>query len=146
MREPTAQSTKTAPLLHLFNKNRASTVAFEADVLTVWAKSGRITHTVKAEEIREVKLRKLPLLGHLTVRTKQGRTITVGGLEPSTSERLHTQLHDRVEELLNDEAAKKALAIGPEITSLKDSITESLAPDRYIRRSHAVTMTIAMKD
>ena len=140
---PTPQSAKTVPLAHLFNRNRASTVAFEEDVLTVWAKSGRIAHTIPAEEIREVKLRKLPLLGQLTVRTKLGRTITVGGLERSTSERLHEQLHGRVEELLNDEAARKVSTLGPEITSLKDSITESLSPGWYIRRSRTVNMTTA---
>ena len=143
MPESTFESTKTAPLLHLFNKNRASTVAFESDVLTVWAKSGRIADTLKAEEIQEVKLRKLPLLGQLTVRTKQGRTITVGGLQRSTSETLHQQLHDRVEELLNDEAARKVISLGPEIINLKDSVSASLTPDRYIRRSHTVNMTIA---
>ena len=49
------QSTKTAPLLHLFNRDRASTVAFEDDVLTVWDKSGRIAHTVRADEIGKPK-------------------------------------------------------------------------------------------
>ena len=142
MTEPIPKSTKTAPLLHLFNRNRASTVAFESDVLTVWAKSGRIAQTLKAEEIMEVKLRKLPLLGQLTVRTKQGRTITVGGLERSSSERLHRQLNDRVEELLNDEAARKAISRTPEIINLKGSVSASLTPDRYTRRSHTVNMTI----
>ena len=79
------QSTRTAPLLHLFNKNRASSVAFEADVLTVWAKSGRIAHTIPAEETGEVNLLEMPFLGQLTFHTKLGRTIAVGGLERSTS-------------------------------------------------------------
>ena len=108
MPEATSQSAKISPLLDLFNRNRASTVAFEADVLTVWVESGRIAHTIPADEIKEVKLRNFPLLSQLTVQTKQGRTITVGGLERSTSERFHQQLHGRVEELLNDKAARKA--------------------------------------
>ena len=58
--EAPANSAKTAPLLHLFNRNRASAVTFEADVLTVWAKSGRIAHTIPVDEITDVKLRKLP--------------------------------------------------------------------------------------
>ena len=139
---PIAQSAKTAPLLHLFNRNRASTVAFENDVLTVWAKSGLIAHTIPADEIMEVKLRKLPLLAQLVVRTKQGRTITVGGLDRATSETLHTQLNDRVEELLNDEAARKAISLAPEIINLKDSVSASLTPDSYTRRLHTVNMTI----
>ena len=143
MKESYRSSTKTTPLLHLFNKNRASTVAFESDVLTVWAKSGRITQTLEVEEIMEVKLRKLPLLGQLTVQTKQGRTITVSGLERSSSERLYTQLNDRVEELLNDEAARKAISLAPEIINLKDSVSASLSSDRYTRRSHTVNMTVA---
>ena len=86
MSQRASQSSKTAPLLHLFNRNKASTVRFEDDVLTVWAKSGRITQSVKADEIQEVKLRKLPLVTLLTVLTKQGRTVAVSGLERSTSE------------------------------------------------------------
>ena len=78
-------STKTAPLLHLFNRNRASTVAFENDVLTVWAKSGRIAHTISVEQIEEVLLQKQAVVNQLTVHTNFGRTITVGGRECSTS-------------------------------------------------------------
>ena len=141
MRDSESQSTKTAPLLHLFNQNKASTVRFEDDVLTVCAKSGRIAQSVNADEIREIKLQKLPLVTRLTVLTKQGRTVTVSGLERSTSERLHSQVQNRVEEILNDEAARKATILGPRITDLRDSITAYLAPDRFIRRSHASHMT-----
>ena len=123
MNDPASQSSKTAPLLHLFNQNRASTVRFEDDVLTVWAKSGRIAQSVNIDEIREVKLQKLPLVTRLTVLTKQGRTVTVSGLERSTSERLHSQVKSRVEEMLNDKAARKATTLGPRITDLRDSIT-----------------------
>ena len=119
MRDSESQSTKTAPLLHLFNQNKASTVRFEDDVLTVCAKSGRIAQSVNADEIREIKLQKLPLVTRLTVLTKQGRTVTVSGLERSTSERLHSQVQNRVEEILNDEAARKATILGPRITDLK---------------------------
>ncbi len=141
MSQRASQSSKTAPLLHLFNRNKASNVRFEDDVLTVWAKSGRIAQSVRADEIREVNLQKLPLISRLTVFTKQGRTITVGGLERGTSERLHSQLHSRVEEILNDEATRKANTLGPQITDLRDSITSYLAPHRFIRRSHATDMT-----
>ena len=139
MPESTSHSTKTAPLLHLLNRDGASTVAFENDVLTVWTKSGRMAHTVRADEIGEVELRKLPFLNQLTVRTKQGRTISVGGLERGTSERLHR----RVENTLNEAAARKATAVTPQIFSLRDHITTSLTPDRYIRRSHAEAMALA---
>ena len=77
--------------------------------------------------------------------TKQGQTITVGGLERSTSESLHSQLHSRVEEILNDVAAKKAIILGPEITDLRDAITSHLAPDRYLRRSHTAGMTPSVR-
>ena len=72
------QSSKTAPLLYLFNRNRASTVRFEDAALTVWAKSGRIAQSVRADEVQEVKLRKLPLINRLTVLTKQGQATTLG--------------------------------------------------------------------
>ena len=121
-------------------------LAFGADVLTVWAKSGRIAHTVRADEILEVELRKLPLLSQLTVLTKLGRTITVNGLERGTSERLHSQLQTRVEEILNDEATRKASALGPRITDLRNSITSFLAPDRFIRHSRAAYMTRSTKE
>ena len=139
-------STKTAPLLHLFNRNRASTVAFENDVLTVWAKSGRIAHTISVEQIEEVLLQKQAVVNQLTVRTKPGRTITVNGLERGTSEKLHSQLQNRVEEILNDEATRKATALSPRITDLRDSITSFLAPDRFIRHSHAAHMTRCTKE
>ena len=141
MSQRASQSSKTAPLLHLFNRNKAATVRFEDDILTVWAKSGRIAQSVRADEIREVKFQKLPLLSRLTVLTKQGRTITVNGLERSTSERLHSQLQNRVEEILNDEAAIKATTLGPWIADLRDSIASQLTPDQFIRRSHAADMT-----
>ena len=141
MSQRASQSSKTAPLLHLFNRNKAATVRFEDDILTVWAKSGRIAQSVRADEIREVKFQKLPLLSRLTVLTKQGRTITVNGLERSTSERLHSQLQNRVEEILNDEAAMKATTLGPRIADLRDSIASHLTPDQYIRRCHAADMT-----
>ena len=96
---------------------------------------------MRADEIREVKFQKLPLLSRLTVLTKQGRTITVNGLERSTSERLHSQLQNRVEEILNDEAAIKATTLGPWIADLRDSIASQLTPDQFIRRSHAADMT-----
>ena len=141
MSQRASQSSKTAPLLHLFNRNKASTVRFEDDVLTVWAKSGRITQSVKADEIQEVKLRKLPLVTLLTVLTKQGRTVAVSGLERSTSKWLDSQVQNRVEEIINNEAARKATTLGPRITDLRDSITAYLAPYRFIRRSHASYMT-----
>ena len=79
MKESYRSSTKTAPLLHLFNKNRASTVAFENDALTVWAKSGLITHAIPADEIMEVKLRKLPLLANSPFRpSKDGPSPSAG--------------------------------------------------------------------
>ena len=54
MSQRASPSSKTAPLLHLFNRNKASNVRFEDDVLTVRAKSGRIVHTVSADEIQTV--------------------------------------------------------------------------------------------
>ena len=141
MSQRASQSSKTAPLLHLFNRNKAATVRFEDDILTVWAKSGRIAQSVRADEIREVKFQKLPLLSRLTVLTKQGRTITVNGLERSTSERLHSQLQNRVEEILNNEAAMKTATLGPRIADLRDSIASHLTPDQFIRCSHAADMT-----
>ena len=53
-------STNTALLPHLFNRNRETSVSTEGDVLTVWAKSGQVVHTIRADEINEVNPRKLP--------------------------------------------------------------------------------------
>ena len=136
MKKPPEQ-TRTAPLLHLFNRNKASIVRFEDDILTVWAKSGRITQSVRADQIEEVQLQKQTLVNQLTVLTKQGRTITVNGLGRSSSTTLHTRLHRRVEELLDDEATEKAKAIAPEIIALRDSFQALLTAGRYVRWSHA---------
>ena len=46
-----------------------------------------------------------------------------------------------MEEILNNEAARKATTLGPRITDLRDSITAYLAPYRFIRRSHVSYMT-----
>ena len=115
MNKTTATSTKTVPLLHLLNQSRASAVRFEKDLLHLAAKNGSTVETVEATEISEVQLRKLPLLNRLTVLTKQGRTITVNGLDRNSSQALYTTLWVRVNELLNDEAAAKARALAPEI-------------------------------
>ena len=141
MRNPAPQESKTAPLLHLFNRNKASTVKFEDDILTVWAKSGRIAQSVNADQIKEVQLQRQTLVNQLTILTKQGRTISVNGLDRSSSTALHSQLSNRVEEILNDEAVRTAVPLGPEIKSLRDSMSASLTPDRYFRSSHAAAMT-----
>ena len=104
MRQPDSLSTKTAPLLQLFNKNEASTVSFQDDTLTILAKSGRVAHSLRVSEIEEVQFQKLPLLTRLTVSTKRGQAITVNGLQRGTSDRLYAQLSRRVERVLDDEA------------------------------------------
>ena len=121
MRDTNPRSTITAPLLHLFNRNKAASVTFENDTLTVHTKSGRIAHTVNADQIEQVHLWKLLLLTRLTVLTQLDQAITVNGLYPSTTQSLYDQLWARVDELRNDEAAAKAHALTPEIFSIKDS-------------------------
>ena len=74
-------STLSRTPAYLLNRNKAATVRFEDDVLTVWAKSGHIAQSVKAVEKWKVQLQKLPLISRLTVLTKQGQAITVSGLE-----------------------------------------------------------------
>ena len=144
MRDTILRSTKTAPLLHLFNRNKAASVSFENDTLTVYTKSGRITHTVNADQIKEVHLQKLVPLNRLTVRTQLDQAITINGLYPSTSRSLYGQLWARVDELLNDKAAAKANALKPEIFFVRDSLTALLTPDRYIRRSQVIEMQEAV--
>ena len=134
MNKTTATSTKTLPLLHLLNQSRASAVRFEKDLLHLAAKNGSTVETVEATEIREVQLRKLPLLNRLTVLTKQGRTITVNGLDRNSSQALHTTLWARVDELLNEEAAAKARALTPEIASLQETITSLLTHEQVRTR------------
>ena len=86
-------STLSRTPAYLLNRNKASTVRFEDDVLTVWAKSGHIAQSVKAVEKWKVQLQKLPLISRLTVLTKQGQAITVSGLETEPPESLLSQLH-----------------------------------------------------
>ena len=145
MNKTTATSTKTVPLLHLLNQSRASAVRFEKDLLHLAAKNGSTVETVEATEISEVQLRKLPLLNRLTVLTKQGRTITVNGLDRNSSQALYTTLWVRVNELLNDEAAAKARALAPEIADLQETITSLLTPEHYIRHSQAQEATDAVQ-
>ena len=145
MNKTTATSTKTLPLLHLLNQSRASAVRFEKDLLHLTAKNGSTVETVEATEIREVQLRKLPLLNRLTVLTKQGRTITVNGLDRNSSQALHTTLWARVDELLNEEAAAKARALAPEIAGLQETITSLLTPKHYVRHSQAQEATDAVQ-
>ena len=140
MRQPDSLSSKTAPLLHLLNRNKASTVSFQNDTLTVWVESGRVAHSTRADEIGEVQLKKLFLVNRLTVRPKKGRTITVDGLQRGTSEKLYTQLRGRVEQILDDEASVKAQAISPEITDLRDSVATLVTGERYVRHSHALSI------
>ena len=145
MNKTTATSTKTLPLLHFLNQSRTSAVRFEKDLLHLVAKNGSTVETVEATEIREVQLRKLPLLNRLTVLTKQGRIITVNGLDRNSSQALHTTLWARVDELLNEEAAAKARALAPEIASLQETITSLLTPKHYVRHSQAQEATDAVQ-
>ena len=48
MSQRASQSSKTAPPLHLFNRNKVATVRLEDDILTVWAKSGRTANAVSS--------------------------------------------------------------------------------------------------
>ena len=144
MRDTIPRSTKTAPLLHLFNRNKAASVSFENDTLTVHTKSGRIAHAVDVDQIKQVHFRKLLLLTRLTVLTQLDQAITVHGLYPSTTQSLYDQLWARVDELRNDEAAAKAHALTPEIFSIKDSLTALLTPNRYIRPSRVIEMQEAV--
>ena len=144
MRDTIPRSTKTAPLLHLFNRNKAASVSFENDTLIVHTKSGRIAHAVDVDQIKQVHFRKLLLLTRLTVLTQLDQAITVHGLYPSTTQSLYDQLWARVDELRDDEAAAKAHALTPEIFSIKDSLTALLTPNRYIRRSRVIEMQEAV--
>ena len=144
MRDTTPRSSKTAPLLHRFNQNRAASVSFENDALIIYTKSGLIAHTVVADQIKEIHLQKFPLFNRLTVQTQLDQAITVNGLFPSTSQSLYNQLWARVNELQNDEATAKAHALTPEIFSLKSSLAALLDPDRYIRHSQVIEMQEAV--
>ena len=144
MRDTIPRSTKTAPLLHLFNRNKAASVSFENDTLIVHTKSGRIAHAVDVDQIKQVHFRKLLLLTRLTVLTQLDQAITVHGLYPSTTQPLYDQLWARVDELRDDEAAAKAHALTPEIFSIKDSLTALVTPNRYIRRSRVIEMQEAV--
>ena len=136
MRKPISQPAKTVPLFHLFNRDKAAAVSFEKDLLCLADKSGQTSETVRAGDIAEVQLKKLPLLNRLTIQTKQGESITINGLERSTSESLYARLQNRVDEILNDEATTSALAIGLEITAFKNSITALFTCPKYLRHSH----------
>ena len=137
MRKLVPRAAKTVPLLHMLNRNRAAAVSFEKDILSLVDKSGQTSETVRAADMAEVQLKKLPLLNRLTVQTKQGKTITINGLERSASEELCVRLQNRVDELLNDEAFARTQAIGPEITAFKDSLTDLFTSQKYLRHSRA---------
>ena len=54
MKDSASQSYKTAPLLHLLDRNEASTIKFKGDVLAVGAMSRRVAHTLRAYEKQAV--------------------------------------------------------------------------------------------
>ena len=58
---------------------------------------GTITNTST-----EIDVDNLTRISRLTVLKKEDRAITEGGLERSTPERLHSQLQNKVETILND--------------------------------------------
>ena len=86
------------------------------------------------------------MANRLTLLTKLGQDISINGLDRSTSQGLYTELSNRINELLNDEATRKAVALAPEIAALRESVIASLTPERYIRRSQAEAMTQATAD
>ena len=144
--EPTKapQTAKTAPLIHLLNQGRAALVTFEDDVLTLRSKSGETTETVRATDIADVQVQGQAIINRMTVRTKQGRSISINGLDRTTSQALQAQLHVRVEELLNNEAASDADTLGPEILTLAEQASALLSTDRYVRHSATVELTDAV--
>ena len=140
---PSALSTHTLPLLHRLNRDGLAAAAFQDDTLRLNDKSGTTIEQLSASQIRTVTLTSLPLANRLTVLTKEGHQISLNGLDRSTSQALHTSLAARVQDLLNDEAAKSALSIAPEIAALYETVTESLKPTRYMRSTHAEGMAQA---
>ena len=141
--EPTKgpQTAKTAPLIHLLSQGRAALVTFQDDVLTLRSKSGETTETVRATDIADVQLRGQTITNRMTVQTKQGRSISINGLDRAISQTLQAQLHARMEELLNNEAAGNADALTPEILRLAEQASALLSPDRYVRHSATVGLT-----
>ena len=138
------QTAKTAPLIHLLNQDRAALVAFDDDVLTFRSKSGDTTETVGVTDIVEVYLQSQAITNRMTVKTKQGRSITINGLDRAASQILQGQLHARVQELLNNEAASNADMLGPDILTLAEQTNALLSADRYIRHSAAVELRDAI--
>ena len=136
-------ATCTLPMLHRFNRESMAAATLQDDTLTITTKSGGTVHELKASEIKAVSLTKLPVGNRLTFLPKQGQEISINGLSKPSSQKLCTELSNRVDELLNDEGARNALTIAPEIAGLRESVTESLTPDRYFRRSRAEAMTQA---
>ena len=61
MRKPVSQPAKTLPLFHLFNRDKAAAVSFEKDLLRLADKSGLTSEIVRAGDIGEVQLKRLPL-------------------------------------------------------------------------------------
>ena len=133
-------------MLHRLNRESMAAAIFQDDTLVITSKSGATAHELNATELRAVSITKLPVANRLTLLTKQGQDISINGLDRSTSQELYTELSNRIDQLLNDEAARKARSLGPEIAALRESITASLTPGRYIRRSQAEAMTQATTD
>ena len=140
----TPQTSRTVPLIHLLNQVRAALVTFEHDVLTLRSKSGKTTKTVRATDIADVQLQGQAVINRLNVQTKQGRSIAVSGLDRITSQALHAQLHARVEELLDDEAASSAHTLWPDIQRLAMQVNALLNTDRYIRHSASMELKDAV--
>ena len=132
------QTAKTAPLIHLLNQGRAALVTFEDDILILRTKSGETTETVRATDIVDVQVQGQAIINRMTVRTKQGRSITINGLDRATSQALQAQLHTRVEELLNNEAASDADTLRLEILELAEKANALLNTDRHVRHSATV--------
>ena len=130
-------------MLHRLNRESMAAAIFQDDTLVITSKSGATAHELNATELQAVSITKLPVANRLTLITKQGQDISINGLDRSTSQELYTELFNRIDEILNDEAARKALSLGPEIAALRESIMASLTPERYIRRSQAEVMTHA---
>ena len=137
-------STHTLPMLHRLNRESMAAAIFEDDTLVITTKSGATAHELNATELQSVSITKLPVANRLTLLTKQGQDISINGLDRSTSQDLYTELFNRIDQLLNDEAARKARSLTPAIATLRESITASLTPERYIRRSQAEAITQAI--
>ena len=127
-------SAKTSWQSRLLSGSQIHEIRLNRNNITAIGNNKQADTTILTMNIRGVRISRGILHNGLTIRTSD-KKIQADGLSKEESERLYLALQSIVQENQNREAVENARELAPQIDNLHLSLTNTLSPDRYTRRS-----------